>query len=68
MVVKGLVDDLDVKKLLPFREGLFEFILASHGKLEEAITKEGVLSKELEAEIKKVVLEYKKSFFSLQSK
>lgn len=63
MVIKGLVDDLDVKKLLPFREGLFEFIFASYPKVEETITKEGVLTKELEAEIEKVVLEYKNNVF-----
>src|SRR5437868_7902231 len=50
-VNKGFMDDLDVKKVLPFEHGLHQFLKSSHGPLLDKIEKAKALDKEAEAKL-----------------
>jgi F-type H+-transporting ATPase subunit alpha len=61
-VNKGFMDDLDVKKVLPFEHGLHQFLKSSHGALLEKIEQSKALDKDAEAELTAAVTSFKKSF------
>src|SRR5574343_1694415 len=48
---KGFLDDIDVKKVLPFEHGLHQFLKTSHAALLDKIEKSKALDKDAEAEL-----------------
>jgi F-type H+-transporting ATPase subunit alpha len=61
-VNKGFMDDLDVKKVLPFEHGLHQFLKSSHGALLDKIEQAKAIDKDAEAELTAAVTAFKKSF------
>ena len=61
-VNKGFMDDLDVKKVLPFEHGLHQFLKTSHGALLDKIEQAKALDKDAEAELTTAITAFKKSF------
>ncbi|VTU17420.1 F0F1 ATP synthase subunit alpha [Variovorax sp. PBL-E5] len=61
-VNKGFMDDIDVKKVLPFEHGLHQFLKSSHGPLLDKIEQAKALDKDAEAELLAAVTAFKKSF------
>ena len=61
-VNKGFMDDLDIKKVLPFEHGLHQFLKTSHAALLDKIEKAKALDKDAEAELTAAITTFKKSF------
>ena len=61
-VNKGFMDDLDVKKVLPFEHGLHQFLKSSHGALLEKIDQAKAIDKDAEAALLDAITAFKKSF------
>jgi len=61
-VNKGFMDDLDVKKVLPFEHGLHQFLKTSHAALVDKIEQARALDKDAEAELTAAITSFKKSF------
>ena len=61
-VNKGFMDDLEIKKVLPFEHGLHQFLKSSYAPLLDKIEKAKALDKEAEAELTAAVTAFKKSF------
>ena len=61
-VNKGFLDDIDVKKVLPFEHGLHQFLKTSHGALLDKIEQSKALDKDAEAELTNAITAFKKSF------
>lgn len=57
--------DIDVKDILRFEKGLFEFLDSKHPEIPNAIRDTKVVSDEVDAELKKVIPEYIKEFKAL---
>jgi F-type H+-transporting ATPase subunit alpha len=58
----GFLDDLEVEDLLPFEEGLYEFIDSSKSSLKQKILKKRQISDEIRNELKEVLSEFKTRF------
>ncbi|MDD3486136.1 MAG: F0F1 ATP synthase subunit alpha [Atopobiaceae bacterium] len=58
---EGVLDDLEVDQVLPFRDGLVQYMRNSHPAVRQALM-EGKISDELAARLKKHILSYKKKF------
>ncbi len=58
----GYVDDIAVKSVLVYQEKMLTYVRAKYPQLLERIAKEGIISEELEKEIKAVLDEYKPIF------
>jgi F-type H+-transporting ATPase subunit alpha len=61
-VNKGFMDDLEIKKVLPFEHGLHQFLKSSHAALLDKIEKAKALDKDAEAELTAAITSFKKSF------
>jgi F-type H+-transporting ATPase subunit alpha len=61
-VNKGFMDDLEIKKVLPFEHGLHQFLKSSHAALLEKIESAKAIDKDAEAELTAAVTAFKKSF------
>src|SRR5438093_706874 len=61
-VNKGFLDDVDVKKILPFEHGLHTHLKTSHAALLKKIEDTKVLDKDAEAELTGAIAAFKKSF------
>ena len=61
-VNKGFMDDIEIKKILPFEHGLHQFLKSSHGALLDKIEQSKALDKDAEAELNTAVAAFKKSF------
>ena len=61
-VNKGFLDDLEVKKVLPFEHGLHQFLKTSHAALLDKIEQSKALDKDAEAELTSAITAFKKSF------
>ncbi|GAO26124.1 ATP synthase F1 subunit alpha [Alicycliphilus sp. B1] len=63
-VNKGFMDDVDVKKILPFESGLHQFLKTSHAALLERLEQNRAFDKEGkdEAELTQAITAFKKSF------
>jgi F-type H+-transporting ATPase subunit alpha len=61
-VNKGFTDDLDVKKVLEFEQGLHQFLRTSYASLLETIESTKKLEKDAEAELSAAIAAFKKSF------
>ena len=59
---KGYLDDLELDKVQPFRDGLIEYVHGSYGDILKAIVDESKISDETETKLKKVIEEYKGIF------
>ncbi|HEY5323185.1 MAG TPA: F0F1 ATP synthase subunit alpha, partial [Caldimonas sp.] len=61
-VNKGFMDDIDVKKVLPFESGLHTFLKSSHAALLKKMEDSRELDKDAEADLSSAVTAFKKSF------
>ena len=61
-VNKGFTDDIDVKKVLEFEQGLHQFLRTSYASLLETIESTKKLEKDAEAELTAAIAAFKKSF------
>jgi F-type H+-transporting ATPase subunit alpha len=61
-VNKGFLDDVDVKKVLPFEHGLHQHLKSSHAKLLEKLDSEKAMDKAAEDELTAAIGAFKKSF------
>ena len=61
-VNKGYMDDVDVKKILPFEHGLHAFLKDKHGPLLSKMEESKAMDKDAEAALTQAVTEFKKSF------
>ncbi|OGY49032.1 MAG: F0F1 ATP synthase subunit alpha [Candidatus Buchananbacteria bacterium RIFCSPHIGHO2_01_FULL_46_12] len=60
--INGLLDDVAVENVKTFETGLIKYAVAHTKALLDKIAKEKALSPEIEAEVKKVIAEYKQTF------
>ncbi|MGA2552088.1 MAG: F0F1 ATP synthase subunit alpha [Burkholderiaceae bacterium] len=60
-VNKGFLDDVEVKRVLPFEAGLHAHLKASHAALLTKMDESKQLDKEAEAELTAAIVEFKKS-------
>ncbi|EPS31521.1 ATP synthase subunit alpha [Penicillium oxalicum] len=60
--VNGLLDSIPVAKVLQWESDLLAHLKSSHPEIQEAIEKEGQVSKELEEKLKKVIGDFNSSF------
>lgn len=58
----GNLDDIPVAKLMDFERGFLQYIDSRHRKTLSAITKEKIMTPEIEKDLEKAVAEFKKSF------
>jgi len=61
-VNKGYMDDIEVKRVLPFEAGLHQFLKTSHAALLAKIEEKKALDKDAEAELQSAVVAFKKTF------
>jgi F-type H+-transporting ATPase subunit alpha len=61
-VNKGYMDDVDVKKVLPFEHGLHAYLKDKHAALLNKVEDSRALDKDAEAELTQPVTAFKKSF------
>ena len=61
-VNKGFMDDVDVKKILPFEHGLHAYLKDKHAGLLEKLNKDKAMDKDAEAELSAATAAFKKSF------
>ena len=61
-VNKGFMDDVDVKKMLPFEHGLHAYLKDKHAALLDKLNKDKAMDKEAEAELSAAIAAFKKSF------
>jgi F-type H+-transporting ATPase subunit alpha len=59
-VTNGYIDDVDVSAIRAWEKGFHEFMAAQYPQVGERIRAEKVLSKEIEADFKRAIDEYKK--------
>jgi F-type H+-transporting ATPase subunit alpha len=60
--INGYIDDVPLDRIAAFEENLYRFMEANHPKVGQTIAKDGDLSKETEAALKKAIDEFKKGF------
>src|SRR5438105_4709450 len=58
----GFLDDLPVEKCRPFEAELYEYVDAMHSEIFKAIEEKKVLDKDLTAQLKQVIGEFKQKF------
>src|SRR5258707_11682598 len=63
-VTNGYLDDVQVNQIRAWEKGLHEFIAAQFPQVGERLRSEKVLSKEIEADLKRALEEYKKTVAS----
>ena len=61
-VNKGFMDDVDVKKMLPFEHGMHAYLKDKHAALLDKLNKDKAMDKEAEAELSAAIAAFKKSF------
>ena len=61
-VNKGYMDDIEVKRVLPFEAGLHQFLKTSHAALLAKIEEKKALDKDAEAELQSAIVAFKKTF------
>jgi F-type H+-transporting ATPase subunit alpha len=61
-VNKGFMDDVDVKKVLPFEHGLHAYLKDKHAALLAKLEADKAMDKDAEAELTAAVTAFKKSF------
>ena len=61
-VNKGYMDDVDVKKVLPFEHGLHQYLKSSHAALLAKLENDKALDKAAEEELGGAIAAFKKSF------
>ncbi len=61
-VNKGYLDDIEVKKVLPFEAGLHQFLKASHAALLKKLDDNKAMDKDAEAELQGAIVAFKKTF------
>jgi F-type H+-transporting ATPase subunit alpha len=59
-VTNGHIDDVDVGSIREWERGFHEFVAAQFPQVGERLRAEKVLSKEIEADLKRAIDEYKK--------
>jgi F-type H+-transporting ATPase subunit alpha len=59
-VTNGFIDDVDVSAIREWERGFHEFVGAQFPQVGERLRSEKVLSKEIEADLKRAIDEYKK--------
>jgi len=59
---KGFMDDVEVKKILPFEHGLHAYLKDKHVALLDKLNKDKAMDKEAEAELSAAIAAFKKSF------
>jgi len=59
-VTNGHLDDVEVNSIREWERGFHEFVSAQYPQVGERLRSEKVLSKEIEADLKRAVDEYKK--------
>ena len=59
---KGYIDDLPTSRLAAYEKGLIDFLTSKHPKILDGIREKKVLDKDLEAELKKALGEFKTAF------
>lgn len=62
--VRGYLDKLDPSKIETFEKEFLQHVKTSHSDLLAAISKEGKISDEADARLKKIVTEFMTSFVS----
>ncbi|KAJ5085312.1 ATP synthase subunit alpha [Penicillium argentinense] len=60
--VNGFLDSIPVAKILQWESDILAHLKSSHPEIQQAIEKEGQVSKELEAKLKEVIGAFNKSF------
>ena len=63
IVTKALVDEIDVKDMLRFRNEFFKYLDTTYPDLDKKITESGNLTEDEEKQIEKTVKEFKSSLF-----
>jgi F-type H+-transporting ATPase subunit alpha len=61
-VNKGVLDDIDVKKVLAFEHGLHQFLKSSHQALLDKLEKDKAMDKDAETDLTNAIAAFKKSF------
>ena len=61
-VNKGFMDDVEVKKMLPFEHGLHAYLKDKHAALLDKLNKDKAMDKEADAELSAAIAAFKKSF------
>jgi F-type H+-transporting ATPase subunit alpha len=61
-VNKGFLDDVDVKKVLPFEHGLHAWLKDKHAALLAKLEADKAMDKDAEAELNAAIAAFKKSF------
>jgi F-type H+-transporting ATPase subunit alpha len=61
-VNKGFLDDIDVKKVLPFEHGLHGHLKDKHAGLLAKLEADKAMDKDAEAELNAAIAAFKKSF------
>ena len=61
-VNKGFMDDIDVKKILPFEHGLHAYLKDKHAALLTKLNNDKAMDKDAEAELSAATAAFKKSF------
>jgi F-type H+-transporting ATPase subunit alpha len=59
-VTNGFIDDVEVSQIRAWEKGMHEFVAAQYPQVGERLRAEKVLSKEIEADLKRALEEYKK--------
>ncbi len=61
-VTKGFMDDIEVKRVLPFEHGLHQHLKSSHAALLAKLENDKAMDKAAEEELTSAVTAFKKSF------
>jgi F-type H+-transporting ATPase subunit alpha len=61
-VNKGYLDDIDVKRVLPFEHGLHGYLKDKHAALLSKLEADKAMDKDAEAEMNTAIAAFKKSF------
>ncbi|CAL5867874.1 uncharacterized protein PFLUO_LOCUS2095 [Penicillium psychrofluorescens] len=60
--VNGLLDNIPVAKILTWESDFLAHLKSSHPEIQQTVDKEGQVSKELEGQLKEVIVAFNKSF------
>ena len=61
-VNKGYLDDIEVKRVLPFEHGLHSYLKDKHASLLSKLEADKAMDKDAEAEMNTAIAAFKKSF------
>jgi F-type H+-transporting ATPase subunit alpha len=61
-VNKGYLDDIEVKRVLPFEHGLHSYLKDKHAALLNKLEADKAMDKDAEAEMNTAIAAFKKSF------